>query len=1077
MAARIEELLETEGSRAAVLLELARRVPESFLDDLLTAARRLEDPLRRFLVLQALAERATGQLKEEIISRAGAAVRGIQDPAQRAIADLALRDPEEVPLGALVESLGAVRSVTDPLLRTRLLDRLMGKGLRLRQARAATDVPHAFDSFLALTREMAVQSVSGEQRSGPVAREMAQLGAEFLRRGGDLSAAQSREALERTGSIDDEGVRATLLAGMARVLAPEFRVAGLAAARRLHRQEARARALVGFVPVMEASRDLQVEVAREALSSARSIGHWNTQAAAYRSLNVSIPDPTVGDALSTELELRRASVRTRALASLSGRLDLAQLDRVVESTMDLPPDPGKLRLLEAAQARVRGMDDPRAQRLARSLEAPLAEAVEERYSLLRSPAASAFTEPRRLSPEDLSMLREAAIRPLDEDVATLIRRDPATVAEMVSRRLVPFESAAPPEREPSTERPAEGNRGGEKAAAAPEFVDAQAWPTVPQHVVSTGFSDPASPADPRAADRPLPQNGDFLFWLEIGAPVAGAIDETPTELPVDLLPPDAVLDVVLLSNDPGLDVVGTTRGQVAFLEDGSIRVRTPAHVPDRLDAGDPLLERRLFFAVHTPPGVGEYRLRCGIYFRNVLVQSREVSLRVGGAPSDGPALVTRVDYSLSRSLSPAHLRSYEPHRLSVVMNRASDGSHNFHFVGEGELATTATFDSHEVQDYVTRLRAGLRQASWGSDGGWDSEVSRYRYGKAVQFDQLFVDLHRLAQAGFRTYDVIAERLGGGPAGADLLRDQMRRPGVVQLALRDSARMVVPLALLYDFPLDAQLPVESCSLCSQFLRDVGAGSPLHEHACFRGECPTYDDDTVVCPAGFWGFRHALGVPLSLIGEGDSPSEIPSLLEPADVVQMLVAVCTDPQFRRRIAHVESLRGLLPPNQVHLADTRDGTLEGMRSVEAQVLYFYCHGGVSQNTPYIQVGALSEPGIERSTLRQKGIRWSIPRPRPLVFVNGCHTVDVEPEVAIEMVSGFVRRAGASAVIGTEITIFEQLAVDFAERFLRVFLLERRTMGEAIRRARLSILQKQLNPLGLVYVPFGLASLRLADS
>lgn len=42
---------------------------------------------------------------------------------------------------------------------------------------------------------------------------------------------------------------------------------------------------------------------------------------------------------------------------------------------------------------------------------------------------------------------------------------------------------------------------------------------------------------------------------------------------------------------------------------------------------------------------------------------------------------------------------------------------------------------------------------------------------------------------------------------------------------------------------------------------------------------------------------------------------------------------------------------------------------------------------------------------------------------------------------------------------------------------LERQTTGEEIKRSQPIILQQQLNPLGLVYVPFGLASLRLADA
>ncbi len=56
--------------------------------------------------------------------------------------------------------------------------------------------------------------------------------------------------------------------------------------------------------------------------------------------------------------------------------------------------------------------------------------------------------------------------------------------------------------------------------------------------------------------------------------------------------------------------------------------------------------------------------------------------------------------------------------------------------------------------------------------------------------------------------------------------------------------------------------------------------------------------------------------------------------------------------------------------------------------------------------------------------------------------------------------------VIGTEITIFEQLACDFAEECLRRFLAGNASIGEAIRGTRLELLRKG-NPLGLIYTPF----------
>jgi len=138
---------------------------------------------------------------------------------------------------------------------------------------------------------------------------------------------------------------------------------------------------------------------------------------------------------------------------------------------------------------------------------------------------------------------------------------------------------------------------------------------------------------------------------------------------------------------------------------------------------------------------------------------------------------------------------------------------------------------------------------------------------------------------------------------------------------------------------------------------------------------------------------------------------------------------------------------------------------------VYFYCHGGVTPGrVPYIQVGPITERGFTRDMVRSRSIRWR--NPRPLVFINGCHTTALEPETALEFVSAFVENAFAAGVIGTEITIFEPVARAFAEECLRRFL-DGQPIGEAVRGARLKML-KDGNPLGLVYIPFVLATLSL---
>jgi hypothetical protein len=143
-----------------------------------------------------------------------------------------------------------------------------------------------------------------------------------------------------------------------------------------------------------------------------------------------------------------------------------------------------------------------------------------------------------------------------------------------------------------------------------------------------------------------------------------------------------------------------------------------------------------------------------------------------------------------------------------------------------------------------------------------------------------------------------------------------------------------------------------------------------------------------------------------------------------------------------------------------------------EPHLLYFYCHGGPTlQRTPYLQFGARGEDTLTPDNLFNYERRWD--RTRPLVFLNGCRATEVQPEQLTSFAEAFVTDAGASGLIGTEITVFEPLASRFAEEFLRRFLAEQRPAGEALLLARRRLLAEG-NPLGLAYIPFMLPNLAL---
>jgi hypothetical protein len=576
----------------------------------------------------------------------------------------------------------------------------------------------------------------------------------------------------------------------------------------------------------------------------------------------------------------------------------------------------------------------------------------------------------------------------------------------------------------------------------------------PERVVSTGFAD-ASGAPVRPAVRPGERH---YYFIEVGARVEGAIDASHA-LPADL-PPASLIDVVMTTSDDGLVIEGPRTGQFRIEASGAVTVSRRAAT---VEAEEELLARRMFFAFRAPaapaapagPG-GACSLRCSFYCRGLLLQSRHIRVPVGS----GKRPSVHADYVRSRTLSPGYLARLEPPRLSVLLNRNGDGSHSFRFYGDGgRFERSSTFGELELRDHIARARKGYRQAAWGTEDEWTTSDA-YRFRTPRTLDALGPDLADLARRGRVLWDAIVDKLAGGADAADELRELMRPSGHVQFALKEAANAVLPIALLYDHALDVTRPAERFTICSAFVQGLGGDLPAAD--CFNGECPNRDRDDIVCPGGFWGYRHAIGLPVSLGADQSSPPEPPAFITSGDA-SFTIGVSTDPLMAGRVTHLSNLQLQTDAPQT-VAELRDAVLEAMRSGAAPIVYFYCHGGLSDLFgPFIEIGPRDAPPIARATLRD--VRWR--DLRPLVFINGCHTTGVSPEEALELVSAFVATSGAAGVIGTEITVFESLAAAFAEAFFVEFVTNGRQAGEALRRARLRLLKDALNPLGLVYIPF----------
>jgi len=233
-------------------------------------------------------------------------------------------------------------------------------------------------------------------------------------------------------------------------------------------------------------------------------------------------------------------------------------------------------------------------------------------------------------------------------------------------------------------------------------------------------------------------------------------------------------------------------------------------------------------------------------------------------------------------------------------------------------------------------------------------------------------------------------------------------------------------------------------------------------------------TTICPSGFWGFRHFIGMPIT-IHTAENVTDIPPGIPVEE--QVTISACIASNMQLLGDHEKALAKMItfgPSVQLRFADEEAEVFEALQKVSPHIVYFYCHGDLSQGLLQLQLGSRENPVIMNdSNLKANEIIWT--DPRPLVFLNGCETAGMEPKQAFNFIEPLVTYSHCAGVIGTEITIFEELATVFSEQFFDHFLAGE-PIGKAIRHARLALLG-QGNPLGLVYNPYVIPSLKLSKA
>ena len=571
---------------------------------------------------------------------------------------------------------------------------------------------------------------------------------------------------------------------------------------------------------------------------------------------------------------------------------------------------------------------------------------------------------------------------------------------------------------------------------------------------------PGEPALPRGTD--LAAGREYYLRVDIGEWSADSILVNPSRLPVKWLPPSETaykLTVSLTSTHFAIDarersLYLPTAGGPAFTCDCE-----PCATTHTCEAEE--RSTFLYIPVVCPARPRAAQMRLSIAFRGNLVQIHEITAEV--ADTEQARIGARAQTAFSLSANLTHLDVLPERDLAIA---TADGENRTHAIVLGGLdgeVVPFSLTPGQSTSAVVAARAALRDVHM--DRG-KPPVSLLDVDNGKTPEQLVADLRRVVPLGRRLWNLLLE---DRPDVRRRLREHLRAPATIQVARTGSTSFVFPWALVYDIPLEDGNP-DDYRPC-RVVRSLDRSSPA------PASCP-YESEhrlNTLCPYGFWGFRHTIEQP----GSVTAPRTLPVAIVLPDEPEMIV--CLSKRLNQDLTgqHLRRLRADLSGVRLTICDARKQVVDALANVTLPLAYFYCHGrrelieGAAEPMPYLEIGVGEKIMPGDITAWSDGLwpdsHWK--QVSPLVFINGCHTVEITPDSLAHFVDAF-SGVYASGVIGTETDIHQVLAGEVAELFWQRFR-GGLTVGSALSQVRLVLLGK-CNLLGLAYTAYCSASLRL---
>jgi hypothetical protein len=506
-------------------------------------------------------------------------------------------------------------------------------------------------------------------------------------------------------------------------------------------------------------------------------------------------------------------------------------------------------------------------------------------------------------------------------------------------------------------------------------------------------------------------------------------------------------------------------------------------------------------AMRTPVRIGPARGRLSLYCENNLLQSAIVKAEISEGWSAGWNII-EVDYVLSgdfADLGRHATRSLDekqyPVGISIAMNDDGNGSHRLMVAGHGDLTVSRPYDPKASEKILQTARNKLKECFSVHDSichvpaDENSRKSALDAENGKTLAEFKCDLFQLAWYGSDLFTHAFGQISSPNLVQYLqrLRAALKSRTVIQVARTSHAQYVYPWAMLYDIPLPnrgIQGKLRWCKVVDEeWGRDGRRTIPMAD-GCPYEDRPEHQQD-MLCPYGFWGLKHHVEQPINVVGDGGAkdpalPRSAASTVSFGKPLSFGLGVTRDVSLDAGALqrHIDAIRKLAACTPSDGADDWDEVQ--LMLAHPDIAYFLCHGeyDTQREAPYIGVGPRGSDAKHR-VYPSELLQWATTQQdfwsdrQPLVFINGCHTANLAPGEILSFVSTFAN-FGASAVIGTEISIRLPLAAEVAEKMLSRIL-----GGEAVGAVMHSLrweLANKGNLLGLAYTPYCLSDLRFAS-